>query len=80
MIDPEEQARVKRAMELKEYRLMDLPGYMEWGEKHLDESPALIAHLDAASIMLHPSQLNDPHEELFEEMLEDLKQEIGIDE
>lgn len=80
MIDPEEQARVQRSLELKEYTHMELPGYMSWGEKYLDRWPALIAHLDATAIILHPSEFCGPHEELFEEMLADLKAEVGEEE
>jgi hypothetical protein len=78
MTDSEERARVRGATELREYRLMDLPGYMEWGEKHLDRWPALVAHLDATSIMLHPSELPGPHDALFDEMLAELKEDLGV--
>jgi hypothetical protein len=75
-VDPAEQARVRRALELKEYRLMDLPGYTEWSEKLLAE-PALLAHMDSQNVILHPSELGGPHTELFEEMLSDLRARVG---
>jgi hypothetical protein len=80
VIDRDDQARVKYAMELKEYPLTDLPGYMEWSEKYADKEAALIANLDARSILMHPSELGGPHEAFFEELLAELKDNLGIKE
>lgn len=57
---------------------MQLPGYMAWSEKKLDEgvSEALIANLDARSIFLLPEEDATIGISIFEELLEDLKSEV----
>jgi len=62
----------------RDYRLLDVPGYMEWSRRRLREgvSEALIAHLDATSMCLLPEELSTVSEEIFEEMLGDLKSDI----
>jgi hypothetical protein len=60
------------------FRLLDIPGYMEWSKRRLreGESEALIAHLDATNMYLLPEELSTVSEETFEELLADLKSEI----
>ena len=60
--------------ELRDYRMMDLPGYMEWSERKL--AAGLIAHLDATSALLRPSDLEEVSAVWFDEMLEDLEQHL----
>jgi hypothetical protein len=59
----------------KDYRFVDLPGYMDWSRRVLatGESEALIAHLDATSARLTPSELSAITDAFFDEMLADLK-------
>ncbi len=81
MDDDKEVAR--RALDFKararDYRLLDIPGYMAWSRRRLREgvSPALIAHLDSTSMCLLPEDLPTVSEDSFEEMLEDLKGELN---
>jgi hypothetical protein len=51
----------------------------EWSERRMREgvSSALIAHLDATSMCLLPEDVASVKEQAFEELLEDLKAEIG---
>jgi hypothetical protein len=67
-----------RAARLRDYRLMDLPGYMEWSERKLDEgeSDALIAHLDATGALLTPEDAAAMTDADYDEMLADLKEHI----
>jgi len=64
--------------ELVDYRLVDVPGYMDWSKRELNEgeSPDLIAHLDATGMCLRPTELNEVSEDIFDELLEDLKSEL----
>ena len=59
----------------REYPLVDLPGYRAWSERKLrdGESEALIANLDSLAMVLLPEDVATVSEELFEDMLEDLK-------
>jgi len=63
----------------RDYRMMDVPGYMEWSQRKLreGESETLIAHLDATSMWLMPSDLSSIGESDFEEMLEELRIQLG---
>ena len=65
----------------RDYRLFDVPGYSAWSQRKLDEgeSEALIAHLDATSMCLLPEQLQTVTVQEFEEMLQELKDEIESD-
>jgi hypothetical protein len=73
----------KRALDLqargRDYPLGQIPAYRSWSERRLreGESPALIAHLDATSIFLLPEEVTSVKEQDFEDMLADLKREIG---
>ena len=83
MSDDKEIARRALAFQAraKDYRLMDIPGYVEWSKDQLHKgvSAALIAHLDATSMCLLPEELSTVRKEVFDEMLEDLKHELGDD-
>jgi hypothetical protein len=59
----------------REYRLVDLPGYMAWSNRKLDagESEALIAHLDATGAWLSPSDIHTLDDQFFEDILADLR-------
>lgn len=54
--------------------LMQLPGYVEWSERKLNEgvSPALIAHLDGLAMFLLPEDEQSVGIEEYEELLQDL--------
>lgn len=58
--------------------LMQLPGYVTWSEKKLAEgvSEALIANLDSRSMFLLPEDELTIGGEDYEELLEDLKDEV----
>ena len=62
----------------RDYRLVDLPGYMEWSRRKLaeGESKALIAHLDATGAWLLPEEAANMTESDFEELLAELKTEL----
>jgi hypothetical protein len=61
----------------RDYRLLDIPAYKKWSERKLSEgeSNALIAHLDATSMCILPEEINQVTEDIFEEMLEELRNE-----
>ncbi len=65
----------------RDYRLLDIPGYLEWSRRLLREgvSEALIAHLDATSMCLLPEELSTVTERFFDAMLDDLRREIAED-
>jgi hypothetical protein len=62
----------------RDYRLLDIPGYLEWSRRKLEEgeSYALIAHLDATSMCLLPEEVSQVREQVFDEMLDELRAEI----
>ena len=59
--------------------LTQIPGYMGWSKQrlHSGESEALIAHLDATCMWGTPDDLAEISESDFQEMLDDLKKELG---
>lgn len=59
--------------------LMQLPGYVEWSERKLDEgvSAELIAHLDGITMFLAPEEEQTVGIDEYEELLEDLIEQIG---
>ena len=63
----------------RDYALIEIPAYMSWSERKLDagESPALIANLDGSSMFLLPEEVAAVSEDDFEELLSDLKDEVG---
>jgi hypothetical protein len=80
---PDEKEIARRALDFqarsRDYRLLDIPGYREWSQRQLKEGvpAALIAHLDAMSMCLLPEELSTVREDSFDELLTDLKHEIG---
>jgi len=63
----------------RDFRMVDLPGYMEWSQKHLEDHPeddVLIAHLDAMDMFLLPEQVAEVPVSHFEELLEDIRYEL----
>jgi hypothetical protein len=64
----------------RDFRMMDLPGYMEWSERKLaeGESSALIAHFDATQVWLLPRDVAQFTAEDYETLLQDLKDELGL--
>ncbi len=79
---PSDQDVAKRALDLqargRDFRLLDIPSYVRWSEARLaqGESETLIAHLDATAMFLLPEEVASVPEEDFEELLQDLKNEI----
>lgn len=79
---PDDRELARSALRLqeegKDYPMMKVPGYAAWAQRKLDEgeSPALIAHLDATSMFLLPEELGSVGEEAFEELLQDLREEV----
>jgi hypothetical protein len=80
MVDDRDIAR--RSLDLqaraRDYRMSDLPGYMEWSERKLaeGESDALMANLDAHSAWLLPEDAARMSEQDYNEMLEELRAEL----
>jgi hypothetical protein len=79
----DERERARRTLDF-EKRARDIPlitldKYTEWSAAKLEEgvSPALIANLDAQAVWMLPEQAPEIGEDFFEEMLVDLKAEIG---
>ncbi len=78
-----EQERARRALDLqaraKDVPLSQIPAYKKWSERQLESgtSDALIAHLDATSMWLLPEEVAKVSEADFDEMLQDLMDEIG---
>lgn len=68
-----------RQARARAYRIIDVPGYRAWSSRKLreGESDALIAHLDATSLSLLPEELDGYTEKDFEQMLRDLREELG---
>jgi hypothetical protein len=63
----------------RDFRMMDLPGYMAWSSRKLAEgqSEALIAHLDATSVWELPENAAKMTDQDYDEMLAALKIELG---
>jgi hypothetical protein len=63
----------------KDFPLVSLPSYRAWSERKLQEgiSEALIAHLDAMSMHLLPEEVRGVTEDIFEELLADLRDATG---
>ena len=63
----------------RDYRMMDLPGYMAWSELKLKEgeSDALIAHVDATSAWLLPEEAAAMTDADYDELLASLKADLG---
>lgn len=83
MPDEGEGALVRRALDFragaKDYPLTSIPAYVEWSKRKLEEDEslfALIAHLDALAVVLRPEEVAGVSESDFEEMLEELKEDV----
>jgi hypothetical protein len=65
-------------MRARDFRVTDLPGYLEWSQRKLTEgeSSAYIAHLDATSAWLLPEEAGKITEKDYDEMLRDLKADL----
>jgi hypothetical protein len=83
MNDADERELVRRNLDrqarAREFRMMELPGFMEWSNRKLDEgvSPAYIAHLDATGAWLLPEeaaqQTDTDYDELLKDLIDDLE-------
>jgi hypothetical protein len=62
----------------KDIPMLEIPGYMEWANRMLDEgkSAILITHLDSTSMCLLPEDMGEITENDFNEMLIDLEEEF----
>ncbi|MDB5323460.1 MAG: hypothetical protein JWN40_5091 [Phycisphaerales bacterium] len=76
----------RRALDLqtrgRDYRLVDIPGYMAWSQRKLKEgvSDALIAHLDATDMWLLPEDVANVKETDFDDLLETLIADLDLGE
>jgi hypothetical protein len=83
MPDEDEKALVRRALDFqaraKDFPLISIPAYREWSKRKLEEDEslfALIAHLDGVAMVLRPEEVACVSESDFEEMLEELKEDV----
>jgi len=80
---PDDKAIARHGLDLqaraRDYALLEIPGYQEWSNRKLEqgESEAFIAYLDATSMWLLPENVAHAGESDFEEMLEDLKEQVA---
>ena len=58
--------------------LSDLVGYNTWWRRHADELDTVRECMDMSKITIHPDELNADHTELFDEILADTKDELGL--
>ena len=76
---PDDHEIARRALDFqaraKDYAMSQIPGYSEWSDRKLaeGESEAFILNLDEQNIWLRPEDLTTIKEEIFEEMLQELK-------
>jgi hypothetical protein len=79
---PDDRETARHALDLqersKDYRIVDLPGFMEWSRRALAKgvSDALIAHLDATSLWLLPEEAAKMTETDYDKLLDELKVEL----
>jgi hypothetical protein len=79
---PDDHEIARRSLDLqaraRDFRMMDLPGYLAWSERKLaeGESSAFIAHLDETSAWLLPEDAAKMTEKDYDQMLQDLKLEL----
>jgi hypothetical protein len=82
MPDDREIARetLDRQAREREFRMFDIPTYKPWSERKLAEGvdDALIANLDARAMWLLPEEVAGVGDADFDEMLQDLKDDLGI--
>lgn len=65
--------------EMREVRLLDLPGYQEWSRPYREEYPEAFAYLDGLTTLVAPDQLSGPHDELFRDLYEEVLGDFGLD-
>ncbi len=65
--------------EMREVRLLDLPGYADWSRGKRDEYPEAFAYLDALTTLIEPARMAGPHNELFQELYEEVLEDFGLD-
>jgi hypothetical protein len=81
--DMDDKEIARRALDFQaraqSHPLMEIPGYRPWSKRKLNEgvSSALIAHLDATSMVLLPEEVDKVTEETFDEMLGELRADVG---
>lgn len=63
----------------RDFAFVEIPAYIAWSRRKIaeGESPAFIAHLDATGMFLRPEEVGTITEEIFEELLADLKEAAG---
>ncbi|MEW6280626.1 MAG: hypothetical protein AB1758_18520 [Candidatus Eremiobacterota bacterium] len=66
--------------ELREYRVGGLPGYASWASARQEVHPEILAHLSGMITLLHPTEEAGPHDELFQELYQELLADFGLDE
>src|SRR5262245_32014242 len=64
----------------RDFRLLDLPGFLEWSRRKTAEgqSRVLLARLGATNVWLFPHDVAGINEADYDELLEDLKFEVGM--
>lgn len=83
--ESDDRAAATRALRIqsdaKDIALVSLPRYQKWSKSKLEEgeSPAFIAHLDAMSMYLLPEEIAEVDDDIFEELLRELKDECRGD-
>ncbi len=58
--------------------LSDLAGYDTWWERYSDELDIVRECVDMSKITIHPDERDVDHTDLFDEILADTKEEIGL--
>jgi hypothetical protein len=63
----------------RDFGFIEIPTYKTWSARKLEEgeSDALIANLDARNMWLMPDEITTIDDEVFEELLDDLKTQLG---
>ena len=79
---PSDEEIARRSLDMqkraRDYSLTEIPGYMKWSEGILAEggNEAFLANLDARSMWLLPEELDTVSTDIFDELLEDIKNEV----
>lgn len=74
---------VRKALEaqsrVRKYRMSEVPGYRAWSQRRLDEGALfdVMMYLDSFSMWLTPEDLAKGREEEFEELFQELREDIG---
>lgn len=63
----------------RDFALVEIPAYVVWSGRKIGEgeSPALVAHLDSIAMFLLPEEVGTITDDIFEELLADLKEETA---